>query len=227
MDKVTFNSNLRKLLDPVVGLLAALAVPPLLISLFGLAFSLYGAVIVAEGRLFLGGIFLILSGLCDVLDGDVARRRNLVSRFGAFMDSSLDRITEFAYFGGILYYIVNRPDAPHDFLFCAVLVALTGSVMTSYARARAEGLGFECKVGLLERPERIAVVTFGLLLGYRVLGIVLTLLAVASMYTFIQRVLHVHRVSRVVAQAPRDVPSSQPETGPDFSGGPTDEQPRT
>lgn len=183
------------MLDPVVGLLASLAVPPLLVSLFGLAFSLYGAVVVAEGRLFLGAIFLIISGLCDVLDGDLARRRNMVSRFGAFMDSVLDRVTEFAFLGGIIYYLVNRVDGPHNFLLCVTLVALTGSILTSYTRARAEGLGYECKVGIVERPERVALLALGLLLGYRILGLVLIVLAATSVYTVFQRIAHVRRVS--------------------------------
>lgn len=179
-----------------MGFLAALAVPPMLVSIFGLIFSLYGAVVVAEGRLFLGGVFLIISGLCDTLDGDLARRRNMVSKFGAFMDSTLDRVTEFAFFGGILYYVVNRYDAPHNFLFVVIILALTGSVLTSYTRARAEGLGYECKVGIMERPERIVLLAIGLLLGYRVLSVILVILAVSAVYTSLQRIFHVHRVSR-------------------------------
>ncbi len=183
-------------MDPVVAFLAALAVPPMLVSLFGLILSLYGALVVAEGKLFLGGVFLIIAGLCDTLDGSLARRRNLVSKFGAFMDSTLDRVAEFAYFGGILFYVVNRYDAPHDFIFWITILALTGSVLTSYTRARAEGLGYECKVGILERPERIVLLAVGLLLGYRVLSVVLVLLAVLATYTTLQRIFHVRQVSR-------------------------------
>lgn len=196
MDKLSLHTRARKLTEPVVGFLAALAVPPMLVSIFGLIFSLYGAVVVAEGKLFLGGVFLIISGLCDTLDGDLARRRNMVSKFGAFMDSTLDRVTEFAFFGGILYYVVNRYDAPHDFLFVVIILALTGSVLTSYTRARAEGLGYECKVGIMERPERIVLLAIGLLLGYRVLSVVLVILAVSAVYTSLQRIFHVYRVSR-------------------------------
>jgi CDP-diacylglycerol--glycerol-3-phosphate 3-phosphatidyltransferase len=195
MNKREFKSHARKILDPLVRLLTSLSVPPAMVSLFGLAFSLYGALVVAQGSLALGGVFLLLSGICDVLDGDLARRRGLVSRFGAFLDSTLDRVAEFAYFGGFLYYFVNRPGGSSDFVFVVTLVALTGSVLTSYTRARAEGLGYECTVGIMERPERIAALAVGLLLGSRVLAAVLVVLAATTTYTTVQRILHVHRVS--------------------------------
>jgi CDP-diacylglycerol--glycerol-3-phosphate 3-phosphatidyltransferase len=195
MNKRDFKNYSRRILDPVVTVLASLGVPPILVSLFGLVFSLYGALVVASGSLALGGVFLLLSGLCDVLDGDLARRRGVASRFGAFLDSTLDRIAEFAFFGGLLYYIANRPGGYSDFVFVITIVALTGSVITSYARARAEGLGYECTVGIMERPERVALLTLGLFLGYRVLTAVLTILAITTVYTSVQRIIHVYRVS--------------------------------
>ena len=222
MDKREFRSYARKILDPIVSVLASLGVPPILVSIGGLALSIYGAVWVARGQLALGGVFMLLSGLCDVLDGDLARRRGLASRFGAFLDSTLDRVAEFAFFGGFLYYMVHRMGGANDFVFVVTIVALTGSVMTSYARARAEGLGYECSVGIMERPERIAALTLGLFLGYRVLTVILVLLAVATMYTFLQRILHVHRVASAddrplddPAPPPTPVLEDDPTTDPD------------
>ena len=110
MDKHEIKTRARSLLNPVVGLVATMGIPPLGISLVGVALSFYGAVVVARGSLALGGLILLIAGLCDVLDGDVARRNNRVSPFGAFIDSTLDRVIEFAYFGAILLYIVNRPE---------------------------------------------------------------------------------------------------------------------
>jgi CDP-diacylglycerol--glycerol-3-phosphate 3-phosphatidyltransferase len=156
----------------------------------------------------------LLSGLCDVLDGDVARRRGLASRFGAFLDSTLDRVAEFAFFGGMLYYFVHRPGGASDFVFLITVIALTGSVLTSYARARAEGLGYECTVGIMERPERIAALTVGLLLGYRVLTIVLTVLAIATTYTFLQRIIHVYRAASI-DNRPLDTPATTSPVEPD------------
>lgn len=196
MTKRRFKTKARRILDPIVSLMDSMGVPPFLVSLFGLAFSLYGAVVVAGGGFLMGAVYLLLSGACDVLDGDLARRRNLVSRFGAFIDSTFDRITEFAYFSGILLFTVHRPEGFGDWQVAVILVALAGSVLTSYARARAEGLGLECTVGVMERPERIALLLVGLVLGYRILMAVITILAVTSLYTFLQRVAHVHRSTR-------------------------------
>ena len=196
MTKQDLKTNARRILNPIVSTLDSLGVSPFLVSVFGLAFSLYGAVVVAGGSLFQGAVFLLLSGLCDVIDGDLARRRNAVSKFGAFIDSTFDRVTEFAYFGGILMLTVNRGGGFQDWQVIVILVALAGSVLTSYARARAEGLDIGCTVGIMERPERIALLLLGLLLGYRILMAVMTILAVTSVYTFVQRVAHVHRESR-------------------------------
>jgi len=86
MDKRSAQAHARKLLEPVVNFLVAMHASPLLVSLFGLAFSVWGGIVVARGWLFMGGVFLLLAGLCDVLDGDVARRLGRASRFGAFID---------------------------------------------------------------------------------------------------------------------------------------------
>jgi CDP-diacylglycerol--glycerol-3-phosphate 3-phosphatidyltransferase len=172
-----------------------MGISPMLISAFGLAFSLWGAVVVARGSLLGGGVFLLLAGLCDVLDGDVARRLGRASTFGAFLDSLLDRVSEFAYFGGILLFVIRQPDDFPVYEPVVILLALMGSVLTSYARARAEGLGIECKVGVMERPERIGLLALGLLAGYRFLMAVMVLLAVTTMVTVVQRIRHVQRAS--------------------------------
>lgn len=213
MDWQEVKSKARVVLAPVVGVLASLGIPPLLVSLLGLSFSLYGAVVVAGGSLFLGAVFLILSGVSDVVDGDLARRINRETPFGAFLDSTVDRVTEFAYFGAIIMYTVNRPGGFHNFEVAVVIVALAGAVLTSYARARAEGLGLECKVGLLERPERIVLFAVGLVLGYRILIAIMTVLAVASLVTFLQRIAHVHRCTRdLPPPPPSDLPANDPPT---------------
>jgi CDP-diacylglycerol--glycerol-3-phosphate 3-phosphatidyltransferase len=196
MTKQAFKTKARRVLDPVVSALDGLGVSPLLVSLFGLAFSLYGAVVVSRGSLLAGAFYLLLSGLCDILDGDLARRRDTATRFGAFIDSTFDRVTEFAYFVGILLYTVNRPGGFQDWQVTVIMLALAGSVLTSYARARAEGLDVACTVGIMERPERIALLLAGLILGHRILMTVMAILAVTSTVTFIQRVMHVRRATR-------------------------------
>jgi CDP-diacylglycerol--glycerol-3-phosphate 3-phosphatidyltransferase len=195
MNKRALQASARRVLEPVVAVLAALGVSPLLVSLFGVAFSAWGAVVVARGSLLSGGVFLLIAGLCDVLDGDLARRTGRASPFGAFIDSTLDRVGEFVYFGGILLFVVGRPAGYAHWEPVVILLALMGSVLTSYARARAEGIGVECKVGVMERPERIALLALGLIAGYRFLMAVMILLAITSLFTVVQRVRHVQRVA--------------------------------
>jgi CDP-diacylglycerol--glycerol-3-phosphate 3-phosphatidyltransferase len=195
MDKKSLQASARRLLDPAVAALASFGISPLLVSLFGVAFSAWGAVVVARGSLLGGGIFLLIAGLCDVLDGDLARRTGKASAFGAFIDSTLDRVSEFVYFGGILLYVVGRASGYSVWEPVVILVALMGSILTSYARARAEGIGVECKVGIMERPERVALLALGLIAGYRFLMAVMILLAAATLLTVVQRVRHVHRVA--------------------------------
>jgi CDP-diacylglycerol--glycerol-3-phosphate 3-phosphatidyltransferase len=196
MDKREFKETARRVLDPVVAALASIKTPPLFVSLAGLLLSFYGAIKIAYGSLLLGAVFLLLAGLCDVIDGALARHMNVASRFGAFIDSTIDRVTEFAYFGGIILYFVTRPQGFHPFQVIVTMIALTGSVLTSYTRARAEGLGFSCTVGMMERPERIALLTLGLLLGSRILVVVMVFLAVSTVLTTLQRIFHVHQVSK-------------------------------
>jgi CDP-diacylglycerol--glycerol-3-phosphate 3-phosphatidyltransferase len=164
------------------------------ITIFGLALSFVGALFVAAGSLRTGAIVLVLSGLCDALDGSLARREGTVTTFGAFVDSNVDRITEIAYFGALIFYFLGTEPA-NRFIIFLLLVAIAGSFLTSYARARAEGLGLECRIGWLERPERIVLLVLGLLLGRVVLIAVIIFLAILTIITFMQRVLHVRRVT--------------------------------
>lgn len=208
MDKRSVQHSARRVLDPVVNFLASMHVSPMLVSAFGAILSIWGAVVVARGSLLGGGIFLILAGICDVLDGDLARRLGRASSFGAFIDSLLDRVSEFAYYGGILMFVFrDRNDVP-TYEPVVILLALMGSILTSYARARAEGIGIECKVGVMERPERIALLALGLIAGYKFLLAVIMLLAATTMVTVVQRIRHVERASRArdLAAKPHENP---------------------
>jgi len=193
-DKVTIKNRLRGLLDPAVRLLMKLGVPPMAVTIAGLALSFVGAFEIARGAFVAGGILLIVSGLCDTLDGALARKTGRESVFGAFIDSTVDRVAELAYFGALIVYYGaggrhGRVAVP------LVVVALAGSFLTSYTRARAEGLGLECRVGLLERPERVALLVLGLLLGNTALFAMIVCLAVLTVVTSLQRIVHVHRVT--------------------------------
>jgi CDP-diacylglycerol--glycerol-3-phosphate 3-phosphatidyltransferase len=149
----------------------------------------------------LGAAWLLLSGLLDILDGQVARRGGMVSTFGAFFDSTLDRIGEAILYAGIAIYFQTAPSqAAPVWGVVAGLAALTGSFLVSYTRARAEGLGVDCRVGLAQRPERILGVGaptlfFGAGPHGLLLLVIIGLLAMLSWLTVVQRVAHVFRAT--------------------------------
>lgn len=153
---------LRARLEPVVRWLAARRITPNQVTLAALALSLLAALCVGAGWLRLGALVLIVAGLGDLVDGMLARATDRVSRFGAFFDSTLDRLSEGAVLAAVAYRFASdgRP-----LLVVVVVLALLGSLLVSYTRARAEALGIDCKVGLMSRAERTVLLIAGLLLG--------------------------------------------------------------
>src|SRR5436189_2473457 len=132
---------------------------PNAISLTGLALNLVAAALVWQGYYFLGGIAFIVGSVCDTLDGRYSRMSGKGTPFGAFLDSTLDRIEEGIVLTAVAFQFSDRGD---EFAVCAVVVAVLASLMVSYTRARAEALGVECKVGLATRPVRVVVLSIGL-----------------------------------------------------------------
>ncbi len=182
----------RKPLEPMAVLLLRMGLTPNALTMTGVVLSVGAGLAIVRGRLISAGILLLAGGLCDILDGSMARRGGKSTVRGAFLDSTLDRISEIAvFFGLLLYWNGNLAFQSWTFL------ALTGSLMTSYARARAEGLGLSAKVGLLERPERVILLILALLLNsWTVLGRgslewVVVLLAILTWFTTMQRLVHV------------------------------------
>ncbi|MEO0199153.1 MAG: CDP-alcohol phosphatidyltransferase family protein [candidate division WOR-3 bacterium] len=154
----------RQLLLPVTDLLIKIKITPNTITLLGLPVTLLASYFYAIGKLRIAGLTLAFAGLFDVLDGEVARRLNRVSKFGAFFDSTIDRFEEFFVFGGIIYYYSFVSSNP---LF-AILVYFTllGAIMTSYIRARAEGVGYSPQSGPMDRPGRyIFIIIFSVIGG--------------------------------------------------------------
>lgn len=185
------------LLATIAQPLAAANISPNLITILGFFATVGVAAIIATGQFLLGGLLLIPASLSDALDGAVARASNKVSAFGAFLDSNLDRYAEIALFGGLLYFYTTRGDLWGVLL---TYIALTGSLMVSYARARAEGAGFQAKeVGIFTRLERFIVLVGGLVLsGFipEMMTAALVILAVGSHFTAVQRMWHVYRESK-------------------------------
>lgn len=209
MNKNAWQERGRNLLGPVVGALARAGVTPTGITLTGLALNVVSGVVIGMGKPLHGGLLLIVAGVCDALDGQLARRTGRTTKFGAFLDSTIDRIDETVVLAGIAAYFL-RPDVATQLggdgratlLAVAVVLALAGSLITSYARARAEGLGLDCKVGAFERPERVIVTVLGLLLGTRALAIAVLVIVLFSWITVLQRIVHVRRVVAAAERGP-------------------------
>jgi CDP-diacylglycerol--glycerol-3-phosphate 3-phosphatidyltransferase len=177
-------------LDPTARVIARTGVTPNMLTVIGFLLNVGVAIVLAAGYLRLGGVLLVFSAAFDALDGTLARLTGQQSRFGAFFDSTVDRYSEAVVYGGLLYYYLDQGAHTEVLL---IYGAIIGSVMVSYARARAEGLGLECKVGLLTRFERIVVLCIGLILDLATPA--LWLIAIFANLTAVQRMVHVHRTA--------------------------------
>lgn len=194
MAKSVWQERARSLLTPMVAALARLGVTPTAVTLVGLLLNIVAGVVVGMGRPLEAGLVLIVAGICDALDGQLARRTGRVSRFGAFLDSTIDRIDESAVLCGIAAWFLRRGGPAGDAMAVVCVAALAGSIITSYTRARAEGLGLDCKVGFFERPERVVVTILGLLFGPLALTGAICTVVFFSWLTVLQRIAHVRRV---------------------------------
>jgi len=210
-----------KLIDPLAALLIRLHVRPNFITTIGTLVIVASATAFGLGWVQSGGVLLLVSGVFDLLDGRVARRADMITTFGAFYDSTLDRVGESALFSGIAVYFLTLA-------VVACLVALAASLIVSYTRARAEGLGLTAKVGIAQRAERVLLLgaptlffgsgNHGMLLFW-----IVVVLALATSVTVVQRVLYVARAagepsvrrpSRQRDTLPGHAPALQSRKGP-------------
>jgi CDP-diacylglycerol--glycerol-3-phosphate 3-phosphatidyltransferase len=186
-----------KLIDPVANWLVKRGVHPNTITVVGTLCTMTGGIIYGTGHIKTGGWFLSITALFDVLDGTVARRSGQSSTFGAFLDSTLDRLADGFLLGGLaVFYATSRLHGSVPLMITALL-GLIGAFMTSYTRARAEALGLDAKVGLLQRPERIVLLSapqalFGLVFNGWVLAVITVILTVTAWITVVQRVMYVY-----------------------------------
>lgn len=195
-----------RVIAPVADLLVRYRVSPNLITTVGTICTMVAGVIFASGHIRSAGWFLGLTALFDVLDGTVARRTGRSTTFGAFYDSTLDRVADGFVLGGLaVFYGVNAVHAS-PIMLAITIAGLIGTFLTSYTRARAESLGLDAKVGIMQRPERVALLAapqafFGLALNGWVLASIVTLLAVTAWITAVQRILFVYNVTRAAEDA--------------------------
>ncbi len=181
----------EKIVTALVRPLHRVGVPPDLLTIMGLVTTLGAAGLLACGHQRLGGVVIIPASILDALDGALARLGGKTTLYGAFLDSTLDRWGEIALYLGLLYWYTQRGARLEIVL---IYLTIAGSLMVSYTRARAEGLGIECRVGLFTRLERLITLIAGLLL--QLMPWALGVLALFTNLTAVQRLWHVRQETR-------------------------------
>src|SRR6266853_984787 len=185
-----------KIIDLIVRALALSRIHPNVLTFLGLLINILAAFLLAAGRFQAAALVVIGAGLFDMVDGRVARETNRVTRFGGFFDSVLDRYSDLALLMGLLVYygIINRP-----FYVVLTAIVMTGSVMVSYTRARAENTIPSCKVGFMERQERVVLLIIGALFDR--MAPVLWVVAVLSNITVIHRMIFTYQEAKRLEDA--------------------------
>lgn len=178
--------------------LAGIGLTANMLTVIGVILNGVVAIVIALDHPRVGGLFLLIASAFDMLDGAVARATGSTSRFGGFLDSTLDRYSEALVFGGVLVYMLNTDDARIGAIL--VFASTVGALLISYARARAEAAGYRASVGLLARPERVILLALFLVIGQPLIA--LWILAIATHVTAITRILHVWRLSIKEAAEP-------------------------
>ncbi len=207
--------RVRQFVTLIIRPLAQLGITPNTLTLAGLLLSAITAGVIAQGSLLVGGLLVLFAGIFDMFDGALARARNASTIFGAFLDSTLDRYSESIILFGLFWYALQAKTLHENlwpfhneqfWMLSSIYIAVVGSLMVSYAKARAEGLGLECKTGLLARPERVVILAIGLITGTVIWAVLL--LAIFSNVTAVERVMHIWRITR------RFEAVSQPDKSP-------------
>ena len=195
----------QKIIAPVGNMFARMGIHPHVLSITGFILSVVAGILFGTGSFFWAAWVIVLAGICDTLDGQIARQTQKTSAFGAFFDSTLDRYSDMFLFIGLAYYFAGgvafsgsgQPRETCPWTVVIIILAIIGSFMVSYTRARAEGLGLECKKGMMQRPERITLLVIGSLLGSIpkvgpvLLTITLFVLAISSNLTALFRVFYI------------------------------------
>lgn len=209
-------------IEPAVGFLARHDVSPNAITTVGTLCTVLAGVVYATGHIMTAGWLMGLCAFFDVLDGQVARRTGRCTVFGAFYDSTLDRVADGALMAGLTVFYATNPIHQNLYMVVVCLVGIVGTFLISYTRARAESLGIDAKVGLMQRPERIVLLSapqalFGLFWNGWVLMGIIVLLTVTAWITAIQRIAFVYRATQKFESKPirmiNDPPSSTKAAG--------------
>ncbi len=179
---------------PIVKVLVRLKIPPNLITILSLFIAVGAFFAYRSGVFWLGGIILFFSSIFDTFDGEIARQTNRVSKFGGFLDSTIDRVNEFLVYLGLFAYYYHRV----DYALLWVVFALFGSLMVSYTRARGEGLGISPQVGIFERFVRLFFLIVGSFLGTTIMIYVLVIISLGTFQTALHRVFYLFSNSKSI-----------------------------
>jgi CDP-diacylglycerol--glycerol-3-phosphate 3-phosphatidyltransferase len=214
-----FEAWFRRHAEALTSAVGRLPLTPNQVTVVGVLLTFFAGGLIAFGHLRWAGVVLVFAGACDILDGALARSTNAAYPYGAFLDSTLDRYSEGAVYLGLAAYFVSIDPPLQEWLVLATLAALAGSFLVSYVRARAQSLGFVCKSGLFQRPERVVATVIGLLFGGWVLYGIVFLLAIVTNITALQRIREVwlqgraqrlEREREIKAKASRPAPNQVP-----------------
>ncbi|MCJ7669006.1 MAG: CDP-alcohol phosphatidyltransferase family protein [Dehalococcoidia bacterium] len=194
MNLIDIRRNLAyRITNPIVGILSKSGITPNALTFANLALNIVAAYVIATGHFLLGGGLVLVSGLFDLLDGALARFTKQTTKFGAILDSTVDRISEAATLCGLLIWYVPQEGA--SLKIALIFAVLIGSFLVSYVRARAEGLGWQCQVGLFTRAERVIVLAIGLLINQ--IFIALCVVVVFVFITVVQRLVYLWKQGKI------------------------------
>jgi CDP-diacylglycerol--glycerol-3-phosphate 3-phosphatidyltransferase len=194
MNIIDIRRNLaHRITDPIVEILSKSGITPNALTFINLALNIVAAYVIATGHFIIGGVLVLVAGLFDLLDGALARFTKQTTKFGAILDSVADRISEAAILCGLLIWYIPQEGASLEIVL--IFVVLVGSFLVSYIRARAEGLGWQCQVGLFTRAERVIVLAIGLLINQ--IFIILCVLVVFVFFTVVQRLVYLWKQSKI------------------------------
>jgi CDP-diacylglycerol--glycerol-3-phosphate 3-phosphatidyltransferase len=194
MNLINIRRNLAyRISGPVVRILSKSGITPNALTFINLALNIIAAYVIAAGYFLLGGVLVLAAGLFDLLDGALARFTEQTTNFGAILDSVVDRISEAVILCGLLIWYIPQEEAGLEIVL--VFAVLVGSFLISYIRARAEGLGWQCQVGLFTRAERVIVLAVGLLINQ--IFIALCVLVVFVFITVVQRLVYLWKKGRI------------------------------
>jgi phosphatidylglycerophosphate synthase len=189
-------ARVRRISMRVIQPVARSRISPNALTIVGLLLNVLTAVVIGGGYLFASGVMLLFAGVFDMADGALARVKDASSQFGDFLDATLDRLAEASVGLGLLWHAMAKSD---DVQVGLIYGMVLGSVMISYARARAEVLQLDCEVGIMARPERIVILAIGLILAQMTqefaLTIILVILCLSTYWTVAQRIFHVYRIT--------------------------------